>query len=157
MEFRNPTYNARGTIDVEINHPTLGWVPFTADPNDTEELGRAIFEEASAGPVAPYQPKPEPVPEVISRRQFYEALALPKYGIITQAEALAAMKSGALPAAIQTIVDGMTDADAKYETEMKLIGAGEFYRSSPLVLVFLVVLGWTEEQADALWIDASRL
>ena len=35
MDFRNPAYNAYGTIDCEINHPQYGWIPFTADPNDT--------------------------------------------------------------------------------------------------------------------------
>lgn len=37
MEFRNATFNATGTIDVEINHPKLGWVPYTASPDDPEE------------------------------------------------------------------------------------------------------------------------
>lgn len=53
MEFRNPTYNHLGTIDCEINHPTLGWIPFTADPDDPEQLGRDIFEDAfTANPAA---------------------------------------------------------------------------------------------------------
>lgn len=55
MEFRNPVFNAIGTIDCEINHPVYGWVPFTADPNDYFEHGRDIYAAAiEAGP-APYQ------------------------------------------------------------------------------------------------------
>lgn len=34
--------NDNGTIDCELLHPQFGWVPFTADPNDVEEHGRAI-------------------------------------------------------------------------------------------------------------------
>jgi len=39
MEFRNPAYNRFGTIDCEINHLSLGWIPFTADPNDAASAG----------------------------------------------------------------------------------------------------------------------
>jgi hypothetical protein len=42
METRNPVLNENGTIDCEINHPHLGWIPFTASPDDVEEHGRAI-------------------------------------------------------------------------------------------------------------------
>lgn len=89
--------------------------------------------------------------EIISRRQFYEGLAEPPYEIISKPEALAAMKTGMVPAAIQAVIDGMTDPDARFQAEMRLIGAGEFHRSSPLVLVFLIALGWSEAQADAFW------
>lgn len=54
MNFRNPIYTKDGRINCEIEHPEYGWIPFTADPNDVEELGRQIFEEASSGVVAPY-------------------------------------------------------------------------------------------------------
>jgi hypothetical protein len=57
MEYRNARYNADGTIDCELNHPRFGWVAFTANPNDVEEFGRAMFEAIVAnGDVAPYQP-----------------------------------------------------------------------------------------------------
>ena len=45
INFDNPRYNQHGGIDVMINHPEFGWIPFTASPNDSEEHGRAIFEE----------------------------------------------------------------------------------------------------------------
>lgn len=60
-EFRNPTYNQSGGIDLEVNHPQYGWMPFTANPNDGELYGRSLFAEASAGEVAPYVP-PSPPP-----------------------------------------------------------------------------------------------
>jgi hypothetical protein len=43
MQFRGPFQrNASGTIDCEV---LIGneWHPFTADPDDVEEHGRAIF------------------------------------------------------------------------------------------------------------------
>jgi hypothetical protein len=58
MEYRNPRYNRFGTIDVEINHPAFGWIPFTASPDDPEEHGRLMFEQL-APTAAPYEPPAE--------------------------------------------------------------------------------------------------
>jgi hypothetical protein len=44
MENRNAAWNEDGTINVEINHPRFGWIEFTANENDVEPLGIAIFE-----------------------------------------------------------------------------------------------------------------
>jgi len=54
MEYRNATYNAHGTIDVEIEHPVFGWIPFTASPDDSEEFGRELFAEVNLGEAGPY-------------------------------------------------------------------------------------------------------
>jgi hypothetical protein len=59
MQWRNPAYNAAGTINVEINHPVYGWVPFTASPDDIEPLGPAVFD-AAKGMAAPYVAPPAP-------------------------------------------------------------------------------------------------
>ncbi|WP_353981688.1 DUF4376 domain-containing protein [Salinicola endophyticus] len=42
INWRNPTRHADGTLDCEIEHPTLGWIPFTASPDDPEPLGHEI-------------------------------------------------------------------------------------------------------------------
>lgn len=34
MNYQNPRYNALGTIDCEIEHPVLGWIPTTLSPED---------------------------------------------------------------------------------------------------------------------------
>jgi hypothetical protein len=57
MNYRNATYNARGTIDCEIEHPEYGWIPFTASPDDVEPRGREIFAAAEAS-AAPYVAPP---------------------------------------------------------------------------------------------------
>jgi hypothetical protein len=60
-EIRNPQYNQLGTIDVEVNHPEFGWIPFTYDSSDTQStlninvLGSLI----SALNVADYVPVEE--------------------------------------------------------------------------------------------------
>jgi hypothetical protein len=87
MEARNPQYNAFGTIDLEVNHPSYGWIPFTASPDDIN--GAAIYEAAIAGdfgPIAEYVPPapPDPVPltqEQIDamRKAAYQAEADPLF------------------------------------------------------------------------------
>jgi hypothetical protein len=67
MQVRNPQYNALNTINCEIEHPQFGWIPFTATPDDVEQMGRDIYSQAVAGaygPVAPYTP-PTKTPEQI--------------------------------------------------------------------------------------------
>lgn len=77
MEIKNPQWaNAERTlIDVEIQHPVFGWIPFTASPEDVEAHGRELFAMLAAGeggPVADYVPPPEPVKPV----QAQEAQAI---------------------------------------------------------------------------------
>lgn len=49
MLTRNPKYNSSGTVDMEIQHATYGWIPFTASPDDSEQLGRELHAAAIAG------------------------------------------------------------------------------------------------------------
>ena len=56
MEYRNAQFNEDGaTIDCEINHPELGWIPTTLDRAE----GYAFFDLVLAsGNVADYAPPP---------------------------------------------------------------------------------------------------
>ena len=57
MYIQNLQYTALGAIDCEINHPVHGWIPFTASPDDSEEIGREAHAQiiaGAAGAVAPY-------------------------------------------------------------------------------------------------------
>lgn len=65
MKATNPRFvNAENTqIDLIVNHPVFGEIPFTASPDDVEEHGRDLFARAVAGefgPVADYVPPPPP-------------------------------------------------------------------------------------------------
>ncbi len=57
-EYTNPRYNENGTIDVDINHPDFGWIPFTASPDDVEPHGRQIFADLK-DEATPYTPPEE--------------------------------------------------------------------------------------------------
>lgn len=56
VEWRNPVYTADGlAVDIELNHPTFGWIPFTASPDDPEEYGRELYAAIiELGNIAPY-------------------------------------------------------------------------------------------------------
>lgn len=53
---RNPKRNAAGTIDLEIEHPVHGWLPFTASPHDVEQHGRDLYARAVAGEFGEVKP-----------------------------------------------------------------------------------------------------
>lgn len=63
MQVKNPQWaNTQHTlINLEIEHPEYGWIPFTADPNDVEEHGRQLYAEAVAGQFGPVAEYVEPV------------------------------------------------------------------------------------------------
>jgi hypothetical protein len=52
LEVRNckalPT-DIVGSIDCEVNHDTLGWIPFTASEHDVDEKGRILYQEIIDG------------------------------------------------------------------------------------------------------------
>ena len=51
MEAKNPQYAKadNSIINVELNHPIHGWIPFSANPDDVEAHGREIHAKALAG------------------------------------------------------------------------------------------------------------
>ena len=68
--YKNPVFTASGTIDMEINHPVHGPIPFTASPDDPEEHGRLLFADAQAT-AAPYV---APLPTLAQRNNEVDAL-----------------------------------------------------------------------------------
>ncbi|WIX31196.1 hypothetical protein QO259_10125 [Salinicola sp. JS01] len=77
MDLRNAAYAGNGTIDCEIEHPELGWIPFTASPDDPDERARGIYQQIldSGIEIAPYEVPPVDV----------EALAASKLDEINRA------------------------------------------------------------------------
>ena len=73
VQISNPRWaNAEQTvIDCEIEHPVHGWIPFTANPNDGEPLGKEVYDACvagQAGPIAPYVPPPPYVPPAAANK-----------------------------------------------------------------------------------------
>jgi hypothetical protein len=75
MNYRNPKYNAFGSIDCDIDHPVYGWIPFTASPDDVEQNGKLLFAEImAAGKIAEYVPPPAYIPTEADVRQERDRL-----------------------------------------------------------------------------------
>lgn len=122
---------------------------------DTPDEWMSLLQWEGAGnKIAAYVPPPSPVPSSISDRQFFQALAI--HGFITQPEALAAVKTGEIPAVLQTAVSAF-DSDNQFAAEMLLSGATSFQRHHPMTSALSQFLGWTEEQTDDLWRSAASL
>jgi len=95
-----------------------------------------------------------PVPSQISDRQFFQQLAV--MDLISEAEAIAAVSTGTLPAAMAGFIDQLP-AEQRFAARMALQGATTFVRSNPLVETFGAMQGMTPEQVDDLWRAASLL
>ncbi len=101
------------------------------------------------------EPEPEPIPDEISRRQFFQHLAV--MGIITKADALAAMQGGVIPTPIQAIINHLPSDDDKFNAQMFIVGAATFHRTHPLAETVREALSWTVEQKDDFWRQAAML
>lgn len=74
MEYRHARYVTETAIEMEVDHPVFGWVPFTATPDDVEPHGRKLFE-AAKDTVAPYvAPPPPPAPPLPIVNDYEEAI-----------------------------------------------------------------------------------
>ena len=103
---------------------------------------------------SPSNPPEAPVPQAISDRQFFQQLAI--MSLITEAEAIAAVATGALPPTMAAFINQLP-ADQRFAARMALQGATTFLRTNPLVETFGEMQGMTSEQIDDLWRAASLL
>ncbi len=137
--YRNARFNEFGTVDLEYNHPLFGWVPFTASPDDTEELGRELhFAVMKSGTVRPYSP---PTAEdlrkslpPLSRKRLLKGLLI--IGI-TEDE-------------VTSRLDNASDRIDWKETL-------EFNRLDPLLVEVAADFQLPPAQVDSLWVWASTL
>lgn len=97
---------------------------------------------------------PAAAPATISDRQFFQALA--QAGAITADEALAAVMTGRLPAAIEAAVSALPEAQ-QFAARMLLSGATAFERGHPMVAQLGAALGYDDKALDALWSAAAAL
>ena len=100
----------------------------------------------------PPAPGPEPVPDVISRRQLLIALAAA--GVVSAEEALAAAQTGAVPAAIAAIFD-LLPAGQALAARITWATMTEVYREDPLIAAIVAAGVATADQVDGLFRMAS--
>jgi hypothetical protein len=138
MDFRNAKYsNADNTIiDMEIDHPVYGWIPFSANADDVESLGKEMFDAAvAAGNIAAYVAPIPVVPDRVTANQFGQQMIVA--GIKSQVDAWVALQS-----------DAVQWAYARSAT---------FVREDPMMQSGFTALGFTSAQIDQFFIDASKI
>lgn len=94
------------------------------------------------------------VPQTISDRQFFQQLAIAK--VISQEEALAAVKTGDIPSALSGFIAALDDA-SRFNAEMLLSGATVFQRNHPLTNAVAMAQGMTADQVDEFFRQAAKL
>jgi hypothetical protein len=118
------------------------------------DLGGKEYVEATQAFTA--IPLPPAVVKNISKRQFYQQLAI--QGIITTQEALDAVRIGSIPVAIQTILDqSISDPAQKFGAEMLLSGATDIARAHPLTISIGATYGMDTIGIDAFFASALLL
>lgn len=95
-----------------------------------------------------------PVPLAISDRQFFQQLAI--IGIISEDEALEAVKTGELPNALMALIDQLPEEQI-FSAKMLLCGATQFKRGHPLTDYLGAAMGYTPRQIDDLFRAAGAL
>lgn len=94
------------------------------------------------------------VPDEISDRQFFQQMAIE--GRITQQEALDAVGSGIIPAAMDVLVEQLPSSQ-RFAARMLIRGATTFRRAHPVTELIGQLYGMTAEQIDATWRAAAKL
>lgn len=94
-------------------------------------------------------------PPSISRRQFFQILAIKGY--ITKEEALAATNGSSLPTEMFNILEMIPDEDIRWDAQMNLTGSSEFEYSNPFVDFFRVMKGLSEYELKQLWKEGYNL
>ena len=134
-----------------IPHKQIEWYPVVREYG---EPGSSLENDTWFIRTVDPSTLPPPVPQTISDRQFFQQLAISQ--IITEAEALAAVKTGDLPASLQALVDAMPE-QARFNAEMLLSGATTFSRNHPLTTALGQAMGYTSDQIDDLFRAAGAL
>lgn len=144
LNFRNPVYSSADgqQIDMEIEHPVFGWIPYTARADAAEQINRDMYAAALLGEVSAYTPLPPPSPlsEPLSRLTFW----------------LAAAEIGLTKAGIRAHIDAMPEGVAKFQALAYLEEALVYRREDPLLIQMAAAEGISEPELDSLWAWAAQ-
>lgn len=101
-----------------------------------------------------FVPPVPPLQQTIDRRQFFQASA--DKGMISEEEALEAVRHGTIPPKMQAGLDTLPP-DEKFAAEMYLSGSPEFNRDHPMIVKFAQIMGMPPAAMDDMWRFAATL
>ena len=147
---------AHTRIDLVVDHPQFGSIPFTAAADDVEAHGRDLHARAVAGefgPIGAYEPPAPAVPAAISRRQC--AAEMFARGLITGPEAVAMTATATPPALVEAMLAALPETE---QTFARIdFGAGTYARGNPLLNALMTGTGADQAEIDGFFIaGASR-
>jgi len=144
MHYRNPTWSAEDAIDIELEHPEYGWIPFTCTPRDNLEFGRLLYDEilASGVYIAP-KPERDPIEELQESREGTQVTAFQAKAMLLQAGYW------------EDVSAHLADADPV--TQLAWETAQEFERLSPTILELAGALGISDTELDDLFKFAATI
>lgn len=144
-------------IDLIVEHPDFGPIPFTADPDDVEAHGRDLYARAVAGdfgPIGTYEPPAPPppvVPAEISRRQC--AAEMFARGLISGSEAVAMTTTATPPGLVEAMLAALPDPE---QTFARIdFGAANYARENPLLNALMIGTGASQADIDTFFIAAA--
>ena len=147
MQIKNFSFNSSGTVDCEIAHPVYGWIPFTASPDDVEELGKTLYQEIlkSGEEIIPYTP---PIVDDEAVLQNWRSSTE-----VSRFQAMAALYQGGYLDAVEAYMASTTD---KFVV-LAWNNAQVFKRNSTTVMALQAVLELSDEQIDDLFKNALEV
>ena len=152
--WANPQMTA---IDLIVDHPEFGPIPFTADPDDVEAHGRDLYARAVAGdfgPIGAYEPPAPPppvVPAEISRRQC--AAEMFARALISGPEAVAMTTTATPPGLVEAMLAALPEPE---QTFARIdFGASVYARENPLLNALMIGTGASQADIDAFFVDAA--
>ena len=110
--------------------------------------------EIPIGNVEVVGPQENPVPQKISRRQFFQYLAIIK--VITEQEALDAISSKAIPSILDGMIGSLPEKE-QFSARALVLGANEFDIQNPLAEVIRVMMNWSIEEKFNFWRKAYKI
>ncbi|MBB4200681.1 hypothetical protein CCR94_21515 [Rhodoblastus sphagnicola] len=124
-----------------------------ADPRNTDfQVYLSWLSNGGAPGAAPNTASA--VPTQVSRRQFFQAAA--QDGLITNAEAIALISTGAMPASLSSAIAALPNAE-QFAAQMAVLGDQTFERSSLIVVALAAAMNKTNSDLDALFTLAASL
>jgi hypothetical protein len=138
---------------VEMQDPSAPILVQSINAATGEVIVRPATPEEEAAVLA-VRNAPPPVPGAISRRQLL--IALTATGLITEAEALAAAKTGDVPAIIDTVFSKLPPEQA-LAARITWAAMTMVERDHPLIQAVINAKLATAEQVDALFKAAAEL
>jgi hypothetical protein len=138
---------------VDQNYIVTNLIEYDPGSDFTPPPGHSIKADDGSNVIGQTYVSP-PNPDEISRRQFFQLLAIK--GIISQDDAVAAAGGGVIPAALLALLNQLP-ADQQFSAKMLVASAQTFQRSHPFTAQIGEFYGMSPTDLDAFWADARQL